>query len=136
MTYQNPANKVVAILWHQGEAVRLCLHPLFYYVRIFSQIKKPCGFTQDMGTPGAPTSYSVAQWATCVGAAAQAWRDRYGADVPFIAGTFSPAFGDGTLSASYVNQYQDFLRFNFGRGRYGTPGAFSSAFRIAPSNIT
>ena len=89
-----------------------------------------------MGAPGFPTSYSVSQWAACVGSAANAWRARYGANVPFIAGTFSPAFGDGTLSASYVNHYQDFLRFNFGRGRYGTPGAFSSVFRSAPFNTS
>ena len=85
-----------------------------------------------MGTPGFPTSYSVSRWATCVGAAANAWRARYGSDVPFIAGTFSPAFGDGALFASYVDQYQDFLRFNFGRGRYGTPGTFVLLYLLFP----
>ena len=35
MTYRNPANKVVAILWHQGEAVRCSLLVFFFSLTLY-----------------------------------------------------------------------------------------------------
>lgn len=99
--YRHPANKLVAILWHQGE--------------------------QDYGG-----GFPLASWAGCLAGLVAGWRGRYGADVPFIAGTFTFTQQD-YLAYSYL----DFLRFTFGRGLYGSPphssaasGAFSGYYEV------
>lgn len=82
----NPGNKVVAILWHQGE------------------------IDIEGGFP-------IANWAACVQTAVTGWRTRYGANIPFLAGTFS--YAQQRYPASF---FFDFLRFTFGGGRYGALG--------------
>lgn len=57
-------------------------------------------------------------------AAPRSWRSRYGANIPFIAGTFSPSL---PLGQPYSYSFQDFMRFNFDPSgvpgtTYGTPG--------------
>lgn len=61
-------------------------------------------------SPGfGPSSYS-----TCLSTLISNWRQRYGANVPFIAGTFS-----FSQQGWWADWYEDFLRLNFGRGAYG-----------------
>lgn len=108
----HPANKLAAVLWHQGEADACC-------------------------------GYDVKRWAACLDALVAAWRRRFGASTPFVAGTFTspppdaatqqlfrhrfPAHSAAQLSRSThgvhskkgPQEYTDFLRFNFGQGLYG-----------------
>lgn len=62
----------------------------------------------------------MASWAACLGSLVKAVRRRYGAEIPFLAGTFTTS-QDATLPnvqgivPPYA--YLDFLRFNFGNGR-------------------
>lgn len=99
-------NKLVAILWHQGEA-DLC-----------------CG-------------YDVKRWSKCMDSTIGTWRAKYGADVPFIAGTFTSTYNNKETRALFrrrfpsfshhqmnkamkgLQEYTDFLRFNFGQGLFG-----------------
>lgn len=62
----------------------------------------------------APNSAGGGAWSTCLDSIITSWRQRYGADIPFLAGTFSFA-----QQGWWADAYEDFLRFNFGRGVYG-----------------
>lgn len=62
-------------------------------------------------------SFPVGSWASCVADVAAGYRARYGAAVPFVAGTFS------VTQQSYGSfQYMDYLRAAYGQGQYGSPG--------------
>lgn len=75
----------------------------------------------------------IARYSACLGSLITAVRGRYGPAIPFLAGTFTTSqnsvvpLGRGGVAPF---AYLDFLRFNFGAGRYGPPGPASPYYRL------